>query len=150
MVKLVSYFASALTKHDQRIHRKRIGSARGQQTWECLAYLVALRAWQEFWLGRKFSVAIRSHNLGALFMGAQMRSTASPVISKEVALLYGEGSFEPRVFQHLPGIANVVADVLSRMAEPGNVAELPDEVVGIAPVVVPVRTKSYYRTLTTK
>ena len=101
-------------------------------------------------MDRKLSVSIRSDNLGALFMGAQMRSTASPVISKEVALMYGEGSFEPRVFQHLPGIANVVADGLSRMAEPGNSAALPDEVIGITPAVVPVRTKSFYRTLSTK
>ena len=79
-----------------------------------------------------------------------MRSTASPIMSKEVALLYGEGSFEPRVFQHLPGIANVLADVLSRMAEPGYIADLPDGLVNITPVVIPARSKSYYRTLATK
>ena len=67
-----------------------------------------------------------------------------------MALLYGEGSFEPRVFQHLPGNANVVADVLSRLAEPGPTANFPDEPVNITPIVVPVRTKSYYRILATK
>ena len=97
----------------------------------------------------RMSITVRSDNLGALFMGAQMRSTASAVISREVALLYGEGSFEPRVFQHLPGVANVLADTLSRMNEPGFSAELPDELVGVSPVIVPVRTKSYYHTLAT-
>ena len=43
-----------------------------------------------------------------------------------------------------------VADVLSRLAEPGNTASLPEELVDITPVVVPVRAKSYYRTLATK
>ena len=83
-------------------------------------------------------------------MGAQMRSKASPTISKEVALLYAEGSFEPRVFQHLPGIANGLADTLSRLDEPGANVTLPDELHGITPAFVPVRNKHYYRILTTK
>ena len=82
-------------------------------------------------------------------MGAQMRSKASPTISKEVALLYGEGSFEPRVFKHLPGVANGLADSLSRLDEPGSGVTLPAELSAITPAVVPVRTKRYYRVLAT-
>ena len=114
-----------------------------------MAFLVALNTWQDFWMDRKLSVAIRSDNLGALFMGAQMRSKASPIISKEVALLYGGSSFEPRVFRHLPGVANGIADTLSRLAEPGFAGKLPDALFGITATNVPVRTKQYYRILST-
>ena len=68
---------------------------------------------------------------------------------KEVALLYGEGSFEPRVFEHLPGVANGLADALSRLDEPGAGVKLPAELSDITPAVVPTRTKQYYRILAT-
>ena len=69
--------------------------------------------------------------------------------TKEVALLYGEGSFEPRVFEHLPGVANGLADALSRLDEPGAGVKLPAELSDITPAVVPTRTKRYYRILAT-
>ena len=34
--RLISWFASPLTRHDERIHKRRIGFAKGQQVWECL------------------------------------------------------------------------------------------------------------------
>ena len=83
---IVAWFSSPLTKHDARIHRRRIGSSTGQQVWEALAYLVALRIWQDFWADRRLRVAIHSDNLSTLFMEAQMRSKAPPLVSKEVAL----------------------------------------------------------------
>ena len=112
-------------------------------------YLVALKAWHDSWGDRRINVAIRSDNIGALFMGAQMKSKASPIISKEVALLYGDSAFEPRVFHHLPGAANGIADTLSRMAEPGFDGVLPKELSGIIATEVPVRKKQYYIILTT-
>ena len=41
----VTYFTSPLSEHDERIHNQTIGDSTGQQAWECLAVLVALRAW---------------------------------------------------------------------------------------------------------
>ena len=114
-----------------------------------MAYLVALRVWQDFWADRRLRVAINSDNLSTLFMGAQMRSKASPLVSKEVALLYSESAFEPRIFQHLPGITNRMADIVSRLSEPGNMKELPIELHDITPTVVPIRTKKWYRILST-
>ena len=146
---IVAYFSSPLSRHDERIHRRRIGSAKGQQTWECLAFLVALKIWQDFWADRRVSVVVRSDNLGALFMGAQMRSKASPIISREVALVYTETSFEPRVFEHLPGIANGIADTLSRLDEPGAHKTLPAELREITPTIAPERVKSWYKVLAT-
>ena len=81
--------------------------------------------------------------------GAQMRSKASSIISREVALTYAECAFEPRVFEHIPGIANGIADTLSRLHEPGTDKTLPEELRNITPSVVPLRTKDWYVVLAT-
>ena len=95
--RLISWFSSPLTRHGERIHKRRIGCAKGQQVWECLCFLVALRVWKEFWADRKLSITIRSDNLAALFLGAQMKFKASALVAKEVALEYSDTSFEPRI-----------------------------------------------------
>ena len=146
---VVAYFSSPLSRHDQSIHRRRIGSHTGQQTWECLAFLVALKVWLYFWADRKISVVVRSDNLGALFMGAQMRSKASPIILRGVALVYTESSFEPRIFEHMPGIANGISDTLSRLNEPGFEKMLPVELHDIEPTIAPERVKCWYQVLAT-
>ena len=114
-----------------------------------MAFLVAIKIWQDFWADRRISIVVRSDNLGALFMGAQMRSKASSIISREVALTYAECAFEPRVFEHIPGIANGIADTLSRLHEPGADKTLPEELLNITPSVVPLRTKDWYGVLAT-
>ena len=78
-----------------------------------------------------------------------MRSKASSIISREVALTYAECAFEPRVFEHIPGIANGIADTLSRLHEPGTDKTLPEELRNITPSVVPLRTKDWYGVLAT-
>ena len=147
--KIISWFATPLTRHDERIHKRRIGCAKGQQVWECLCFLVALRVWKEFWADRKLSITIRSDNLAALFLGAQMKFKASALVAKEVALEYSDTSFEPRVFEHVPGISNVLADKLSRLFEPGAGVQVPEELSAAMKAEVPTRTKKYYKILAT-
>ena len=96
---IIAWFSSPLSHHVARIHRSRIGCNKGQQKWEALAYLVALRAWQDFWADRRLQVTVRSDNLAALFMGAQTKSKTPPLISKEVALVYSESAFESPRFR---------------------------------------------------
>ena len=38
-----SWFQSRLTHWDEKIHQRSIGDCKGQQVWECLAVLVALK-----------------------------------------------------------------------------------------------------------
>ena len=95
------------------------------------------------------TTTIESDNVGALFMGAQMHSKASPITSKEVALLYSETSFEPRRFDHIPGVANGLADELSRLCEPDSPGAVPEGLLTIEPTIVPIRAKDYYKVLTT-
>ena len=82
-------------------------------------------------------------------MGAQMHSKASPIISKEVSLLYSETSFEPRRFDHIPGVANGLADELSRLCEPDSPGAVPMDLQTIEPTVVPIRKKAHFKVLAT-
>ena len=111
--------------------------------------MVALRVWEEFWLDRRLTVTVRSDNLGALFLGAQMKFKASNFIAREVAWVYSESAFEPRVFVHLPGVANTLADHLSRMNAPGFIDDFPKELQGVMRANVPIRRKDWYKILPT-
>ena len=79
--------------------------------------LVALRRWHEYWRTGKCTVATRSANMEALAMGSKMRIKASPLIAKELVLLFRERAFEPRLCEHLPGLTRVLVDRLSRAFE---------------------------------
>ena len=87
----VASFSSMLTKDDEKIHHHRVGEHEGQQLWGCLSVLVALKAWLHFWSQRRLSVAIQSDNLSALYMAARMKSKASPLTNKEIALNLFQG-----------------------------------------------------------
>ena len=124
---IVSYFLSPLTATDVAIHGCKIGQSDGQQIWECLAVLVALRIWRSQWADKRCEVRVKSDNISALSMGSKMKIRSSPLIAKDIALLYSEAAREPRIFEHAPGVANVVADALSRAFEPGVDFKLPPQ-----------------------
>ena len=145
-----SYFLSPLSADDLRIHKQRLGDAAGQQVWECLSILVALTAWKKEWSSKRCEVRIKSDNYSALAMGSKMKIRASPLIAKEIALLYSEAAHEPRIFEHVPGIANVLADALSRAFEPGTDKELPPQLSGAKEIHVARRTSTWYKTLATR
>ena len=63
--------------------------------------------------------------------------------------MYSETSFEPRRFDHIPGIANGLADELTRLCEPDSPGNLPVDLQTIEPTIVPIRKKAYYRVLAT-
>ena len=147
----MSYFYDALSTHDERVLSTKRGIADGQQVWECLCLLVALRVWSSWWLPRRSAIAIRSDNKTAIAMAATLKGTGScNIIARELAIIYAHSSFQPKVVEHLPGLANVAADALSRLHEPGAHYAIPDELLGLSPVPVPVRDERYYRTLATE
>ena len=147
--RIAEYFLSPLTALDESIHQQTIGESSGQQTWERLAVLVALRLWMSAWADKKCEVRVRSDNMSALSMGSRMKIKASPLIAKEMALLYSHAAHEPRIFEHLPGVANVLADGLSRVFEPGADKKLPPQLSGTTRRSVPKRGKTWYQTLAT-
>ena len=147
---MTHYFFSALTSIDEKIHGRKIGDSAGQQTWECLAILVALTIWQTAWDKRKCELRIRSDNIAALSMGAKMKIKSSPLIARELALLYSRAAHEPRVFEHVPGISNSIADTLSRLCEPGVPPKLPPQLANATRTGTPSRSRSWYKTLSTE
>ena len=53
------------------------------------------------------------------------------------------------MFEHVPGIANVLADKLSRVFEPNANISVPKELDNVMEAEVPIRKKSYYKILAT-
>ena len=98
----VTYFTSPLDANDERIHGQTIGDSVGQQAWECLVVLVALKAWYSTWIAKRANITIKGDNISALAMASRMKlgPTAS-FIGKELSLLYFEAQFEPEVV-HIP------------------------------------------------
>ena len=74
------------------------------------------------------------------------RSVQMRLIAQEVAIDMAHFSFVPVVAHHVPGIANTVADELSRWAQPGHIKKLPDYVKDSKEVKVPIRNNVYYLT----
>ena len=78
-----------------------------------------------------------------------MKFKAPNLIAREVAWAYSESSFEPRVFVHLPGVANTLADHLSRMSAPGFVDNFPKELEGVMQANTPFKRKYWCKILPT-
>ena len=127
---LLQYFASPLGPDDFEVLGHSPGCASGQQTWECLAVLVALRLWASVLSEDRVRLHVKSDNMTALYMTASLRSTrgtSTAVVSRELALTMAEHSFAPDAVSHTPGISNHAADCLSRKAQPGFSFTLPAE-----------------------
>ena len=70
------------------------------------------------------------------------------IVAREFALDLGTATFKPEVVQHLPGIANVVADSLSRKYEPGKEYKLHPCLQSSKEVKPPPRPLSWWKSLT--
>ena len=119
---IISYFISALTPKDEKTLDIKIGSSSAQQAAECLAVLVGMRAWIRFWKDRRCTLSLKGDNKTALNMALTLRGPKGAVkkIARELSFTYSLCSFEPRTATHIPGIANVVSDSLSRKYDPAH------------------------------
>ena len=72
------------------------------------------------------------------------RSRNLNIIARELAMLFGDSAFRPRIAQHLPGITNVVCDALSRIHQPSSGKSLPEFLKNITRTEVPERNHEYY------
>ena len=124
---VVGYFMDAISSQDERVLGQRRGTHEGQQCFEALASLVALRLWVKLWATGRCILAVRSDNMTtcALVRDLKGKSTGLNLIASELALDIADATHEPDVVQHTPGLQNKIADVLSRSHEPGVDWELP-------------------------
>ena len=123
--KITEYFACKVTDEDLAMFGLCIGTAEGQQVWECLAVLVALDLWSTRWTDARINLQVRSDNVTALTMLVKMRpgSPNIAIIAREIALRLVEFSFPPDAM-HTPGIAHALADDLSRIYAPGGIGDV--------------------------
>ena len=108
--------------------------------------LTSLRQWRHLWRTRRATLKVRSDSISALVMVLNLKATGRgpSIIARELALDLADALYRPVVAEHVPGVANVTADGLSRMAQDGTV---PSGLTEATRVVVPERTTQWWRTL---
>jgi hypothetical protein len=145
-----SYFSSELSPFDFELFGFSKGSPDGQQCWESLCALVALRLFKPFWINKRIQLAVRGDSVAMLTLILKLRPPAQSaslgIISRELALDISEAAYAPDVGVHVPGVANKGADILSREFSPDK-AELPQMLRSAKRVAVPERDRQYFRTL---
>ena len=123
----IEFFAIPIDPIDETTLQTPKGSSDGQEVWEALAGLVALRVWSKYWQGQRAKLHVRGDNVGALTLFSTLKSGSPPLtkIAREFALDLGKAEYRPDLVQHIPGIVNKVNDCLSRRFQPGQTFQLP-------------------------
>ena len=145
--KVTHWLSSMLSELDYEKFKLTAGDPAGQQIWEALATLVALREWLPQWKDQRVCVKVRGDNVTMLKLVLSMRPSGwrLAIVARELALDVASGSYTPGVAVHTPGIANVVADLLSRQQMPGKPFTLPPSLVGVPETLVRLRDASFMR-----
>ena len=143
------FFAIGITDADCDILHIEVGSSKSQQTVEALAGLIALRVWSQHWQGQRAVLQVRSDNIGALSLFAFLKGSSASLrtIAAEFALDLGKAEFRPDLFTHIPGITNVICDVLSRRYDPSKTFYIPKQHRKARAIMPPPRTQSWWRSL---
>ena len=113
---IVEFAFGLLSTDDEKILMTKAGGSEGQQVWEALAVLAALRLWAPYWKEVRSTLMVRSDSVSALILLMKMKTSGAGtgVIAREVALDVAEALYEPHVCEHIPGISNIIADHLPR------------------------------------
>ena len=145
------YFAVATTEEDARMLGLELSrDSKCQQAFEALAMLVALRHWHYHWAHRRCVIHVAGDNMAALSMITKMQphSYSLGVVARELALDISQAVYEPQLASHVPGVANVAADALSRKYEPSTVPyKLPPVLAECTEVFPKDRAATWWRSL---
>ena len=68
------YFAIAITSSDERILKMKKGDEDGQQIWESLVLLIAIRHWCHRWREARVTLQLESDNVAALTLAPQLKA----------------------------------------------------------------------------
>jgi hypothetical protein len=145
--KPVEFFAQELSSFDFKFFGAGRGESEGQQTWEALAILVAVRMWKRYFKHYRAQLHITGDNMSALQLLATLktRGVGPSRIARELALDLAEGDWGPDDVAHLPGVSNRTSDVLSRKFDPHKSFALPAYLEGVEEAFPPVRGTEYFR-----
>lgn len=128
-----TYLWDDVTAEDVQVLGVVPGSCRSQATLEVLALAVAMRAWLPRWAGARATVTVRSDSVaavGAFLKGGSAKPSINRIV-RAVALDIASSRYGVDFAKHLPGKANLLADSLSRLSEPGRAARLPPELANV-------------------
>ena len=147
----VEFFTSRATEQDARnLGLELKEGSTCQQAFEALALLIALRLWKYHWSKVRCTVHVATDNIAALTVVCKMQ-TSSPslgVIAREMALDVADAVYEPTLATHIPGVANITADALSRRYVKGAPAfEIPPALAHSTEVTPEDRDERWWRTL---
>ena len=146
----IQYFSVGIQDDDRRIlELSDTQLSASQQALKALAMLVALRQWFPHWCSVRSAVTVRSDNTGTLAAVARMqpKSRVLGIISRELALDIASATYDPEIL-HIPGVANLAADILSRRYEPsrGSFA-LPPTLDRASEITVSPRDSNWWKSL---
>ena len=145
----IAYFSDELCEFDLRLANAALGSPDGQQVWESLALLMALRIWRSYWVRRGVELHIGSDSVSALSLLMKLRAKPKAKglgrIARELALDFSRCSYRPRWHEHIPGVSNVVSDKLSRRFQPGKSFVLPEVLKHATEAKVPIRNENFFQ-----
>ena len=144
---LLEYFSDAVSESDEKILGIKKGTCEGQQVWEAMCMLIALRVWAKYWQADRVILMVRNDNYTVLTMVATMKASgpALTAIAREMALDLGDALYAPDVIEHTPGVMNGTSDSLSRRMQPGHDYELPSVLLQAVEVQVPARVATWWR-----
>ena len=146
----VEYFSSQVSTTDvESLGLSLTSDSTNQQALEALAILVSLRLWRYHWASVRCVLHVPTDNMAALQMICKMqsRSPSLGIISREVALDVADAIYEPQLVSHIPGVANVCADALSRRYMPNRVFVVPTILQHATEVQPEPRHDRWWRTL---
>ena len=146
---ITSWFASSLSVEELAALDIKSGDCAAQQTVEALAVLVALRAWHPRWAMLQPTIRVRSDSVSALTIALKLKTKGRgpSIVAREMALDMAEACYYPHVAEHVPGVDNTVADMLSRKYMPGGNYTVPECLLGVEQLLLPMRDRSDYRSL---
>ena len=81
-----------------------------------------------------------------LLLKLKAKGAGPALIAREIALDMADALYQPSIVGHLPGVANTLADYLSRWHEPGKYHILPEALKASTQRQVPTRNASYWQT----
>ena len=122
--------------------------SRAQQGFEALALLIMMRLWLWHLTQKRVSIRVRGDNLGALSLLCRMqpKSASLQLVAREIALEISQCAYAPDLVEHVPGITNVIADLLSRHSELGEKFQLPESLSQARFIAPPLRDSRWWRT----
>ena len=145
--KCVGHFYQAITAEDIKRFGIVVGEAKYQALVENLALLIAVRLWACFWSGQRLAIGLRSDSMAALMAWKKERSRVPAInaITREVSLDLADGLYTVDALEHIPGVLNQWADILSRQFAPGNSAKIPAELLATKRFHPDLRVSTWWR-----